>query len=70
MDLGERLKMKRIETLGAICGIVILESIALMKGIDGTILTMVIGVLAGLGGYYIRGWKENGILYRTEKSDS
>ncbi len=62
--------MKKIETITAICGIVILESIALMKGIDGTILTMVIGVLAGLGGYYIGGRKEDGILFRAEKGDS
>ncbi len=58
-----------MKTIAAICGIVILESIALMKGIDGTVLTMVIGVLAGLGGYYIRGRKEN-VLLRTEKSNS
>jgi len=61
--------MKKIETITAICGIVILESIALMKGIDGTILSMVIATLAGLGGYYLRGGK-NGVLRREEKSDS
>ena len=36
--------------LFAISGIVILEGIALVNGINGTILTMVIAVLAGLGG--------------------
>ena len=61
---------KRLETITAICGIVVLESIALYKGIDGTILTMVIGVLAGLGGYYIRREKEDGILLRTEENNS
>jgi len=61
---------KRLETITAICGIVVLESIALYKGIDGTILTMVIGVLAGLGGYYIRREKEDGVLFQTEKSNS
>jgi len=61
--------MKKIETITAICGIVILESIALMEGIDGTVLSMVIATLAGLGGYYLRGGK-NGVLLREEKSDS
>jgi len=61
--------MKKIETLASIAGIVILESIALMKGIDGTILSMVIATLAGLGGYYLRGGK-NGVLLREEESNS
>ena len=51
--------MKKIETITAICGIVVLEGIALMKGIDGTIFSMVIATLAGLGGYYLRGKKED-----------
>ena len=58
--------MKDIKALCAIGGIVVLESIALMKGIDGTILTMVVATLAGLGGYYIRGAK-NDILPREEE---
>ena len=58
--------MKDLKALCAIGGIVILESIALMKGIDGTILTMVVATLAGLGGYYIRGAK-NDILPREEE---
>jgi len=62
--------MKKIETLASITGIVVLESIALMKGIDGTIFSMVIATLAGLGGYYIRGKGENGILQREEASNS
>ena len=49
---------KDIRAISAICGIVILESFAIMNGIDGTILTMVVATLAGLGGYYIRGRSE------------
>ena len=58
--------MKDLKALCAIGGIVVLESIALIKGIDGTILTMVVATLAGLGGYYIRGNK-NDILSREEE---
>jgi len=58
--------MKDIKALCAIGGIVILESIALMKGIDGTILTMVVATLAGLGGYYMRGGVD-GVLQRKEE---
>lgn len=59
--------MKDIKAIVAIGGIVVLESIALMKGIDGTILTMVVATLAGLGGYYMRGGV-NDILLRKEES--
>jgi len=58
--------MKDIKALCAIGGIVILESIALIKGIDGTILTMVVATLAGLGGYYMRGGVD-GVLQRKEE---
>jgi len=58
--------LKDIKALCAIGGIVVLESIALLKGIDGTILTMVVATLAGLGGYYIRGGI-NGVLSREEE---
>ena len=58
--------MKDLKALCAIGGIVVLESIALMKGIDGTILTMVVATLAGLGGYYMRG-NVNDILSREEE---
>jgi hypothetical protein len=41
--------------------ITVLEAIALFKGIDGTFLTMVIAVIAGLGGFYIgRATSNNG----------
>ena len=57
---------KDIRAISAICGIVILESFAIMNGIDGTILTMVVATLAGLGGYYMRGGVD-GILQRKEE---
>jgi CDP-diglyceride synthetase len=41
------------EAIAAMICITILEAIALYKGIDGTFLTMVIAVIAGLGGFYI-----------------
>ncbi len=58
---------KDIKGIAAIGGIVILESIALMNGIDGTILTMVVATLAGLGGYFVRGIRDD-ILLRKEES--
>ncbi len=45
--------MKKIKwqvIVAAIAGITILESIALLKGINGTILTIVVGAIAGLAG--------------------
>ena len=57
---------KDIRAISAICGIVILESFAIMNGIDGTILTMVVATLAGLGGYYMKGGV-NGVLQRKEE---
>jgi hypothetical protein len=41
------------ETLAAIIGIVILEAIALFKGIDRYALSTAIAVIAGLGGYQV-----------------
>lgn len=37
----------------AIAGIVVLESIALYKGVNGVVLTMVVGIIAGIAGYKI-----------------
>lgn len=39
--------------LGAIISLTILETIALLKGIDGTIFTIVMVIIAGLGGTVI-----------------
>ena len=37
--------------IAAIIGLVILEVVALFNGINGTLLTLVIGVIAGLAGW-------------------
>ena len=42
-------KEAKLNTSLSIIGLIILESIALYKGIDGLILTLVIGGLCGLG---------------------
>jgi hypothetical protein len=43
--------------IAAMVGIVILESIALLKGIDGAVFGIVIAALAGLGGYQVKVFK-------------
>jgi uncharacterized membrane protein YfbV (UPF0208 family) len=51
----------KVEAIAAMFCITVLESIALCKGIDGTFLTMVIAVIAGLGGFWIgRATSNNG----------
>jgi len=42
----------------AIAGIVLLEAIALMKGIDGQVLSLVIATIAGIAGYTLRKIRE------------
>jgi len=42
----------------AIAGIVLLESIALYKGIDGQVLSLVIATIAGIAGYTLRKIRE------------
>ena len=46
--------IKKIETISAIVGIVILEIYALLQGINGTGIALAIAALAGLGGYKLR----------------
>ena len=51
-----------IITITSIIGIVVLESIALIKNLDGQLFSIVIAVLAGLSGYqvqFIKKRKEN-----------
>jgi len=43
----------KAETIVAISCITFLEAIALLKGINGTYLSIVIAALAGLGGYTV-----------------
>lgn len=46
---------KTIITLAAIASITILEVYALKQGIDGSLLSVVVAVIAGLGGYVAKG---------------
>lgn len=45
---------EKIVSITAISGIVILEVIALYKGINGVMLATTIGVIAGIAGYSIK----------------
>jgi len=47
------MKDKTLITITAIISIVILEIVAMIKGIDGQIFATVISILAGLGGYTV-----------------
>ena len=40
--------------IAAITGITIIEVVALLKGIDGALLTIVVAALAGLGGLMMK----------------
>jgi hypothetical protein len=51
---------RRLETLTAMICITVLESIALIKGIDGMFLSTAIAVIAGLGGFFIGRATSNG----------
>lgn len=46
--------------IAAMISIVILESIALFRGIDGAVFGICIAALAGLGGYHIKGIRDKG----------
>lgn len=57
MQKEKKKKMTRKDKLPvclAIIGLIILEAIALLKGIDGTLFTIVIAAIAGLGGYVLQ----------------
>lgn len=43
--------MDKVTILSAIIGIIVIESIALSQGINGTGLSLAIAAIAGLGGY-------------------
>ena len=47
--------MSKYKTLMAMGCITIIEMFALYNGIDGALLTLSVGALAGLGGYELRG---------------
>ena len=42
----------------AMLSIVVLEAIALLKGVDGAVFGIVIAALAGLGGYELKIFKD------------
>lgn len=44
----------RHNSIAAIIAIAGLEALAILKGIDGTVLALVIAVISGLGGYNIQ----------------
>jgi len=46
------MKNVKLETILAMF-IAWLETLAILKGIDGTLLSAAIGVIAALGGYYV-----------------
>lgn len=43
--------------VAAILGLTLIESIALFQGIDGALLTLVVGSIAGLAGYGIGSYR-------------
>jgi len=49
--MNTKLKNNTVITCAAIGGIVILESIALIMGLNGTILTIAVAAVAGLAGW-------------------
>ena len=44
----------------AIGGIVVLEIIALLNGINGTVLTLVVAIIAGIAGYEFKLYRNKG----------
>ena len=40
-------------SLAAICGIVALETLALVNGVDGAILSLAVAAIAGIAGYTV-----------------
>jgi len=58
MDLKIDKELEKVLcTVAAICGIVVIEVVALDHGINGTFLTVSIASLAALGGYKLKGIK-------------
>ena len=47
------MKDETMKSLAAIGGITLIEIVALLNGINGTMLATTIGILGGLGGYFI-----------------
>jgi hypothetical protein len=51
-----------IKALGGIAGIVVLESVAMLTGHNGTVLRLSIAAVAGLGGFAV------GALWRARRN--
>ncbi len=54
-DQKEKRRRNMWVSIAAIAGIVLLESIAMFKGINGTTLALAIAGIAGAGGFTLRG---------------
>ncbi|RLE08945.1 hypothetical protein DRZ78_00015 [Candidatus Aerophobetes bacterium] len=54
----EKLRLKTMQAMVAIIALTILESIALLKGLDGVLFSFVVAVISGLGGYNIKKIKD------------
>jgi len=53
--------MKKLEfALGivAIGGIVYLERMAILAGLDGAMLALAVAAVAGIAGYEVKGWRD------------
>lgn len=50
------MKDEHIISCFAIAGIVVLEAIALIKGINGVLLSTTLSIIAAIVGYEIKGW--------------
>ncbi len=48
---GRKTKISRSVLIAAIAGIVIIEVVALLKGVNGHVLALTIAVVAGLAGW-------------------
>ena len=51
--MAEKIKIPKSVLITAICCLTLLEIVALMNGIDGTLLMIVIAAIAGMGGWVI-----------------
>ena len=51
-----------VKALGGIAGVVVLESVAMLTGHNGTVLRLSIAVVAGLGGFAV------GTMWRARRT--
>jgi len=48
----------RITPVVAIVALTVIEVVALFQGINGTVMSLIIGAIAGIGGYAVKGLKQ------------